>query len=490
MATLFGGERLDAAKNPVDLQPTTLDQLTWTPVVVKTVPVHEISPEMTEPNRIQEKITAKSIKKINNITWLVDMGKSLNGWFEIFFPPLTKGKTISIEYSDYLDENGNFADQGQKDFYVASGNGNEVFRNKFDSHGFRYVKIYNLQEEPALEDINAYLIHTNYQASSSFECSDPDLNAIHDMIQYTMRCLAFGGYMVDCPHIERAGYGGDGNSSTEAIQTMYDVSPLFTNWLQCWSDAMRVGGSLPHVAPNPGAGGGGPYWCGFIVMAPWRTYVNYNDPRLIEKYYPVMKEWIKYVDKYSVNGLLKKWPDTSYRSWYLGDWLAPAGVDAGAQTSVDLVNNCFISDCFATLEKIANVLGKPDEAKAWADRKDNLNQLLQATYYNSDSKTYSTGSQLDMTYPMLVGVTSKELYPDVEKSLFTITDVKEKGHIGVGLVGVPILTKWAIENKAVDYIYTMLKKTGLSRLFKYDRSGSYYNVGVLEWGTKPYTQLL
>lgn len=458
MATQFAGEQLDAAKNPLDLNPATLDQLTWIPVITKFVPMHEISPEMVEPNRIQEKITAKNIKAINGTTWFVDMGKCLNGWFEIDFQRLTKGQTITIDYSDYLDNDGNLAEQGQKDVYIASGNGSEVFRNKFMSHGFRYVKISNLLVQPKPEDINAYLIHTDYKASSSFECSDPDLNAIHNMIQYTMRCLAFGGYMVDCPHIERAGYGGDGNSSTETLQTMYDASPLFTNWLQSWSDAMRPGGSLPHVAPNPGAGGGGPYWCGFFVMAPWRTYVNYNDPRLIEKYYPAMKEWIKYVDKYSVNGLLKRWPDLSYRDWYLGDWLAPAGVDAGAQTSIDLVNNCFISDCFATLEKIANVLGKLDEAKAWADRKNNLNQLIQTNYYNSDSKTYSTASQLDMTYPMLVGVTPKEIYPKVEKTLFSNTATKEKGHIGVGLVGVPILTKWAIENKAVDYIYTMLKK--------------------------------
>ena len=458
MALQFAGEQVDAAKNPQDLNSATLDQLTWNPVVTQFVPTHEISPEMSEPNRIQETIQVKNIKAINSTTWFVDMGKCLHGWFELRFPQLIKGQVVTMEYSDYLDSNGNLVDQGQKDLYIASGNGNEVFCNKFISHGFRYIKISNLLVQPKKEDINAYLIHTNYKASSSFECSDPDLNAIHNMIQYTMRCLAFGGYMVDCPHLERAGYGGDGNSSTETLQTMYDVSPLFTNWLQCWDDAMRAGGSLPHVAPNPGAGGGGPYWCGFIVMAPWRTYVNYNDPRLIEKYYPAMKKWIEYVDKYSVNGLLKKWPDTSYRSWYLGDWLAPAGVDAGAQTSVDLVNNCFISDCFATLEKIASVLGKPDEVKTWAERKKNLNQLLQATYYNSNNKTYSTGYQLDMTYPMLVGVTPNDLYPDVEKSLFSITDVKEKGHIGVGLVGVPILTKWAIKNKAVDYIYTMLKK--------------------------------
>ncbi len=75
-----------------------------------------------------------------------------------------------------------------------------------------------------------------------------------------------------------------------------------------------------------------------------------------------MKQWMSYVDKYTVEGLLKRWPDTPYRDWYLGDWLAPYGVDTGAQSSIDLVNNCFISECLQTLEKIALQLDKPDEA--------------------------------------------------------------------------------------------------------------------------------
>ena len=278
------------------------------------------------------------------------------------------------------------------------------------------------------------------------------------MIQYTMKCLAFGGYMVDCPHLERAGYGGDGNSSTETLQTMYDVSPLYMNWLQAWNDSMREGGSLPHVAPNPGAGGGGPYWCGFIIMAPWQTYLNYNDPRLIERYYPAMKEWLGYVEKYTINGLLTRWPDTKYRDWFLGDWLAPMGVDAGAESSVSLVNNCFVSDCFAKMEKMANIMSKPDDAKDFASRRDNLNKLLHKTYYNEETSLYSTGSQLDMSYPMLVGVTPPSVYDKVKNQLFAESAGKYNGHIGVGLVGVPIITKWAIENKATDYFYNMLKK--------------------------------
>jgi alpha-L-rhamnosidase len=454
----FAGEKVDAANNPADMYPATLDRLDWRPVALRTVPDHEISPEMSEPNRVQDTIQPQKISKINNITWLVDMGKSLNGWFELRLPQLASGRTITISYTDDLDAAGKWVEMGQEDLYVARGEAGEIFRNKFNHHAFRYVKISNLPLQPVVDDMKAYLIHTDYRPAASFECSDPDLNAIHNLIQYTMRCLAFAGYMVDCPHLERAGYGGDGNSSTLALQTMYDVAPLFTNWLQAWADAMREGGSLPHVAPNPGAGGGGPYWCGFMIMAPWQTYVNYNDARLIEKYYPAMKEWLGYVDQYTVNGLLKRWPDTEYRDWYLGDWLAPAGVDSGSQSSIDLVNNCFISDCLAVMEKIAGVLGKPQEAAEYAERKARLNQLLHATYYQAQNKTYSTGSQLDMSYPMLVGVTPTELQAAVKEQLLNETYRKHNGHIAAGLVGVPVLTRWAIENKAADFMYTMLKK--------------------------------
>lgn len=39
-----------------------------------------------------------------------------------------------------------------------------------------------------------------------------------------------------------------------------------------------------------------------------------------------------------------------------------------------------------------------------------------------------------------------------------MTEEKYKGHIAVGLVGVPILTEWAVRNKQVDFFYQMMKK--------------------------------
>ena len=457
-ALQFGGERVDGRILPKDLSSQTLDQLKWAPVVTVNVPGHIASPQMCEVNKIHDTLQPVSIKKLGDDTWLVDMGRVQTGWFEMRMPTLPEGHEITMEYSDNLTKEGEFDKQGESDIYISGGGSGECFKNKFNHHAYRYVRISNFPVGPKAEWMKSLQIYGDYKQAATFECSDADLNAIHNMIQYTMKCLTFSGYMVDCPHLERAGYGGDGNSSTMSLQTMYDVAPTFENWVQTWGDSMREGGSLPHVGPNPGAGGGGPYWCGFFVQAPWRTYVNYNDPRLIEKYYSQMKEWFKYVDKYTVDGLLKRWPDTKYRDWYLGDWLAPMGVDAGNQASVDLVSNCFISECLSTMYKTALTLGNKEEAEEFAIRREKLNKLIHQTFYRADEGIYSTGSQLDMCYPMLVGVVPDSLYNKVKENVVTMTEEKYKGHIAVGLVGVPILTEWAVRNKQVDFFYQMMKK--------------------------------
>ena len=453
----FGGERIDGRILPLALTAEELDNLSWEAVYEVNVLSRKSTPQMCEPNKIQEILSPKSITSLGNDTWLVDMGKVLTGWFELKTPQMPEGHELTVVYSDFMKSDGTIEEQGESDIYITSGRQGDVFCNKFHSHAFRYVKISHLPYRPQPAHIRAYLIHGDYQPASTFMCSDGDLNAIHDMINYTLRCLTFSGYMVDCPHLERTGYGGDGNSSAQIFQTMYDAAPTYINWLQAWKDVIQEDGGLPHVAPA-GGGGGGPYWCGFLVMAPWRTYLNYGDKRLLERCYEDMKAWMGYVERYRVNGLLRRWPDTDYRGWYLGDWLAPVGVDSGNPNSIDLVNNCFISDCLGALCRVARVLGYVDEAKGFAKQKMELNQLIHQTFYDEEKSIYATGSQLDMAYPMLVGVVPENLYGQVKEMMKLRTMEQYRGHIGVGLVGVPILTEWAVQNREVDFMYHLLKQ--------------------------------
>jgi alpha-L-rhamnosidase len=453
----FGGEIVDGTLAKNDLQ-TENPENPWQPVSLVDIPAHHASPQMTEQNAVADTISPVSIREIAPDTFLVDLGKNLTGWVEFHFSNLQKAQEIKLDYCDHLIGGERFNDRNQWDKYMASGNSPEIFINKFNYHGFRYIRVTGLNEKPAAEAIKAYLIHTGFEPAAAFECADPDLNAIHNMLFYTLQCLSMGGDFVDCPQIERLGYGGDGNASTLTAQTMYHLAPVYNNWLQAWADVIREDGGMPHTAPNPYRAGGGPYWCGFIITASWNTYLNYGDTLVLEKYYPVMQQWLGYVDKHTVDGLLKRWPDTDYRSWYLGDWATPEGIDQTDERSVDLVNNSFIAVCFDNMERIAKVLGKSTDVEFYASKKRQLQEKIHETFFDETTNTYATGTQIDLAFPMIAGVVPEGKLSAVENSLYHETEVNRHGHLATGLVGLPVLTEWVIENNAADLMYSMLKK--------------------------------
>ncbi len=454
----FGGELVDGNRIITDWSTEGLDHLSWSPVTQVIVPEHMATAQMVEPNRIRETILADTVISISDSIFLADMGKNLTGWIRVNFPVLRKGQKITLAYCDHLDKKGGFVDNNQEDMYIASGNGQESFINKFNYHGFRYVRISGLDKKPGNEAITAYLIHTDYKLSSGFSCSDEELNRIHDMVFYTLRCLSLGGYLVDCPQLERLGYGGDGNASTATAQMMFDLAPLYANWLQAWGDCIRGDGGMPHTAPNPYPAGGGPYWCGFIISATWKTYLSYGDTLVLKKYYPVMQQWLKYVEKHSSSGILKRWPDTDYRTWYLGDWASPDGIDEKSENSINLINNSFICMCYDYMQKIAGVLGKDSDIRYYAKKSEDLKKTVHQLFYNPSKAIYAEGYQIDLSFPLLAGIVPDSLVNKVKESLSFEIEKNRNGHVACGLVGIPVFTEWAIENQAVQLVYNMLKK--------------------------------
>ena len=454
----FGGESLDGNKILKDMRSSTLNALQWQKVWVAQVPPMKTSPQMCEPNHILEHFAAKEVRQVDDSTWFVDMGKTMNGWVDIDFPQLSQGDQIKIEYSDRVDKEGNFSPQdgnsiNYEDHYIASGKKNESFSNKFNHHGFQYMRITGLNQAP--KAITGLPICATYKDASTFDSSDKDMVAIYELIKNTFKKLAWGGYVVDCPQYERMGYGGDGNSSCRTFQAMYDAAPLYQNWMQMWEDCQQEDGGMPHCVPNPYKAGGGPYWCGFIITASWQTYLNYGDKRLLERHYPQMQKWLGYVEKFSVNGLLQEWENVEYRWWYLGDWLSPHGVDYQNKESVALVSNCYVSYCLDVMSKIATELGKPEDAKEYKAQYEAINKLIHEQFYKPQSGEYGTGTQIDMIYPLLAGIAPEDIE---KKTTELINNDPRNSHIGVGLVGIQILTDWATDFEQTSLMYNMLKK--------------------------------
>ena len=451
------GEVIDARGVPASLKSEDLDRLEWKNVTVKDITI-PATPQMCEPCREQEAICGQSVVQDGEGTWIVDLGRVGNGLLEATVSA-PAGTSVKVSVFDEDQFSNWYPDFGSYELITSGAADGDRFVGKFNTNVFRYVRFEGLGKAPDPASVKVRRVRTDYAEAASFECSDPDIQAIHDMIRYTMQNLAFAGDMVDCANLERLGYGGDGNASTLSLQTMFDVAPLYVNWLTAWNDAIQPDGGLPHTAPEPWSAGGGPYWCSFIVQAPWRTYMSYGDTRMMERSYDNMKLWLTYVDRYTgTDGILRRWPDTGYRGWYLGDWLAPRGTDVNDPESIDLVNNCAIAQVYKELSEIAGTLGKESESRLYTQLLETKRSNIHGKFYHPATGTYGSGSQLDMAYPLLVGAVPEDLRAAVTEKLLERTQTVYNGHLGVGLVGVPVLTEWATLYHQPDFIYSMLKK--------------------------------
>ena len=460
----FGGEIIDARVVPKSLSKRDLDALAWGPVAVVGIEDIVATPQMCEPCRVQETVQAVSVQPDGENRWIVDFGRVVNALPDLTLPSLPSGHKTVASFFDHIMPDGTREVFSHNEYISSGAPEGDRFANRFNHHVFRYIALDSLPQAPRLEDLKAHRMRTDFRKTGSFRCSDGELNAIHDMIAYTLDNLAFDGYMVDCASIERLGYGGDGNASTLTLQEMGAVGPLYVNWLQAWVDAQQPDGGLPHTAPCPFKAGGGPYWCSFIVQAPWRTWMSYADPRLLERCYPAMLHWLDYVDAYAVDGMLlqaNRWPGTDYRTWYLGDWAAPPEyVDVMQEESVDLVNNCALCQVYADLVRIARLLGKTEDSARFYRRLEALRTRIHQTFYHPEDSTYGTGSQIDMAYPLLVGAVPDALRYPVRDRLVERTARVYDGHLVTGLVGVPVLTEWATLAGECDWFCSLLKTHG------------------------------
>ena len=455
----FGGERYDARVKP-DWRPASVcKEATDFGGRVTNLNDITISRQEFKGNRIVDTLSPISETLQSDGSILLDFGRVVTGWFQTDFAQLGEDQDVTMEYLDHIDAKPPFT---ETDVYIARGSGKEFFTNRFHTHAFRYVRIRGLNSHDPLRDAKGYHVALQISAvdpmgGATFECSDPRLNAIHDMVKYTLSCLTFSGYMVDCPHIERMGYGGDGNSSTMTLQTIWDVRDTYRNWLTAWGDAMDSTGDLPYVAPAFRTGGG-PYWSGFIIKAPYRIWQNYGDNYLMVENFEKMKRWLGFVEKHCEDGILKPWPDTERRGWFLGDWAVPEGVDKGGE-SVLHVSNCFLTECLGDMVEMANSMGRIADTQYYTEWRQRLKAAIHRNFYHPETYTYANGTPLDQAYALLMNIPPDSVTRQaVKEQLIKDCHDKYRDHIAVGLVGVPVFTEWCIRERQADLMATCLRQ--------------------------------
>ncbi len=431
---------------------------------------------MIEPNQLVRKLEPVSIQQRPDGSVRVDMGRNYTGWFEIA-PKGPSGREISLEYSERENEASSYS---QRDVYVCSGKGEERFRSRFNYHAFRWVTIRNLRYLPAKGDMTGYLVRTDFRPAATFSCSNPLLNRLYGMMSWTYESLALGGYLVDCPHRERLGYGGDAHATMETGLSQFRTEAFYTKWLRDWRDTQAPAGEMPHTAPQMD-GGGGPAWGGICVVLPWEIYRRYGDIRILESSYTSAQKWLAFLDSKSSGDLLQ--PFTSFSTpgqpiWsFLGDWVAPGRgqepADRVDERSTHFFNNCYWILNLRIAADWADVLGHADDARRYRARAEQVSAQAHRTFFDAGRKTYANGEQTYLVFPLVVGIVPEELRADVLHRLEERIKVDDKGHINAGMHGTWLLWRYLSRIGRDDLLATMMmQQTYPSWLYMLDQGAT------------------
>ncbi len=454
----FGGERYDATQDLPGWSSADLDDSGWAAPLVVQAPDIKISAQMVEPNRITETLVAASVAEAGPGKYVVDMGRNFTGWIELKVKG-QRGQTLRIDYP--------YPTYGpQYDEYVARGDGVETWQNcRFNYHATRTFTVSGLEAKPEPADIQGHLIHTAYAPAGEFTCSNDLLNWIYRTVLWTERCLTIGGYSVDCPHRERMGYGGD--SAMESMLYSFGVGAFYTKWLGDWRDGQDpMTGDMPHVAPAFYSGpGGGPAWGDICVVLSWQVYLQYGDRRILEANYPTIQKWLKFQDSKTKDGLLRPYVGIGCRQmeWnFLGDWVAPRGPGQGPGTgalrSVLFFNNAYYLYNLELAEKMARVLGKPQDADGFQAKVETLRASVQKEFAAAQDEAYAHGDQTPLSLSLLTSLIPPAQRGAAEQRIERDILDRRNGHLDTGILGTYFLIKELTALNRNDLLYTIVNQ--------------------------------
>ena len=461
----FGGELVDARELIAGWSAVDCSTDGWRAAVETSGFPGKVLNQPCPLNRLGDPIPAVDVTDLGDGRYEIDFGTNLTGWFRMQMPQLKAGDRVTMTFADSKgnkkQKGEGYQTFGQISRFISAGKPGELFQHQFNYAAFRYVIVQGLPEAPRKSDAMAMLIDSDLELVGGFECSNDLLNRIFHLNEWTLRCLNLGGYSVDCPHRERKGYGGDGQTPVEGFLTGFRADGFYRKWLTDWKDVQKADGSLPNTAPQ-GFGGGGPAWGGFVAAVTWRHYLYYGDARVLEENYETVRKYVEHMEAVSekngdiLNGEVGRFS-------FIGDWVAPGrGMDSKnmpSHAAREVFNNCYRIYHLELFIKIAEALGKDAVAAKYAQVVERIRPLIHEKFYDVETGAYVYDQQAYYVLPLMTGVVPEELRAKVLRDLETNILVTREGHLDTGLLGTYFMMEYLREIGRSDLVFTMFNKT-------------------------------
>lgn len=491
----YGGEDYDArvAASLGLSDPVSSDFSSWPHAVKMQPPKGRLSAKDFPPVKISEIWTAKSVRRLPNGRWLVDMGKNSAGFvlLRLFHTEKYPGRRIDLYPAEVLRADGTGVDQASctqscdtlfdcvvKDSYVTAGTGTEEWHPSFCYHGFQYVEVDGFPGEPSAENFIGCAVRTQNQKVSDFETDNRYLNRINEITDRSIESNMMFSF-TDCPQIEKLGWLETTHLMFSSMAGGYDIRPWIPKLVRDMADAQVTEetlrekpmdrdprrypgfdferfantetedeGFVPAIAPEYfriGALYRDPNWGGACIMTPWYYYREYGDDTLIREHYGMMKAYLRHLGRHAPGGVLKDYAQ-------MGEW-----GQLREETPATLVATCSYYLLTCTMVSIAELLEQQEDAQAFRALSDGIRDGFYSDpeCCTAQSGVCGNGSQASYGCALFSGILRPEDRPRAVEKLLAAVEVKN-GHLTSGEVGLKQVFQALAAAGRNDVVYRMV----------------------------------
>ena len=465
----YGGENYDATCELTNINSAGYDVSFWdkcevvnpsfcTPhVSTSTLPVGQMHAREYEPLRVVETWQAVKVTRNAAGNYLVDFGQNFAGTYSCKLKA-PKGTKITI-YDSELQENNackfeymyeaSGTTNKTLDTYVFKGDENgESWGPEFMYHGFRYLEISGLSEEPDPSAFTAKRIRSNMDVVGHFKTSNTLLNDIHKICYNGIQSQLYNT-VTDCPHREKLGWLDVPNMMYQSLSYNFDVKALLSKVTLDAFDSQGQNGYVPSTVPHfMKVYDDDLNWGGAAITIPYRNYKTYGDMRLMTKYYNEMKNLINYYSTLADGGIIRNYS-------VLSDWGQETSGLANP-TSSSFTLTCTYYYLLGAMSEMAMVLNEQADAEAWAEKAQETKSAFNQRFFKDG--VYEYGNQANYGMALFYGLVDEENIPNVAAALAEA--VKNSNYsIKTGEIGLrPTLMALAL-NGYNDIVYRMANKT-------------------------------
>ena len=372
---------------------------------------------------------------------------------------LKKGQMLTMRHGEILQEecfyNENYRTSANSSLKFTGDGEKRVYEAKFTFFGFRYVLIEGLEKVDP-DEFEGVVLHTDLEKTISCVTDNSKINQlIHNA--YWGQKGNFLDVPTDCPQRdERLGWAGDTQVFVNTACYNMDAYIFYKKYMNDirGDQLLYFNGDIPAYSPSlkHQAMNGGAVWADAATIIPWNIYFNYGDKILLDKFYPMMKEYVELLIK---NDTEQGNFSLILNGFTFGDWLAQDGEDPQSRfggTDHGFIMSVYYYYSVNLISKAAKELGYKEDYERYSNVKNRIyNSILNHFFFEDGKLNLNTQTSYILCLQYKIFKNKEIIIQDFVKRI-----KHDLYRLKTGFTGTPLILLTLFDNGLEEYAYRIL----------------------------------